>query len=128
MRTIAFIIILSFLQLSALSQVRERLNSAFGKVFFQETEENTFSLKSRFFSSDSTMRENPRLVAIILDITLGVLGMHRLYLGTDLKVPVFYALTLGGGGILWLIDLGMLIAVKDIEPFLDNPRLFMWAK
>jgi hypothetical protein len=127
-RTIAFIIILSFLQLSALSQVRERLNSAFGKVFFQETEENTFSLKSRFFSSDSTMRENPRLVAIILDITLGVLGMHRLYLGTDLKVPVFYALTLGGGGILWLIDLGMLIAVKDIEPFLDNPRLFMWAK
>jgi len=45
-----------------------------------------------------------------------------------LKVPVFYALTLGGGGILWLIDLGMLIAVKDIEPFLDNPRLFMWAK
>ena len=128
MRTIAFIIILSFLQLSAVSQVRERLNSAFGKVFFQETEENTFSLKSRFFSSDSTMRENPRLVAIILDITLGVLGMHRLYLGTDLKVPVFYALTLGGGGILWLIDLGMLIAVKDIEPFLDNPRLFMWAK
>jgi len=127
-RTIAFIIILSFLQLSAVSQVRERLNSAFGKVFFQETEENTFSLKSRFFSSDSTMRENPRLVAIILDITLGVLGMHRLYLGTDLKVPVFYALTLGGGGILWLIDLGMLIAVKDIEPFLDNPRLFMWAK
>ena len=108
--------------------MRERLNSAFGKVFFQETEENTFSLKGRFFSSDSTMRENPRLVAIILDITLGVLGMHRLYLGTDLKVPVFYALTLGGGGILWLIDLGMLIAVKDIEPFLDNPRLFMWAK
>ncbi len=120
--------ILVFSALTVTGQVRERLNSATGRIFFEETSKNTFSLRSTRLLNDSSSGENPRLVAIILDVTLGVLGMHRLYLGTDLKVPVFYALTLGGGGILWLVDLGMLIAAKDIQKFMDNPKLFMWAE
>ena len=74
------------------------------------------------------MQKTPRLVAIALDISLGLLGVHRLYLGTDLKVPVMYTLTLGGGGVLWLVDLGLLIATKDISKYYNNPRLFMWTK
>jgi hypothetical protein len=71
--------------------------------------------------------ENPRAVAIALDITLGYFGVHRMYLGTDPKVPIFYTLSMGGGGLLWLVDLGILIAKKDIEPYINNPRMFMWA-
>jgi TM2 domain-containing membrane protein YozV len=71
--------------------------------------------------------ENPRAVAIALDITLGYFGVHRMYLGTDPKVPIFYTLSMGGGGLLWLVDLGILIAHKDIEPYINNPRMFMWA-
>lgn len=71
--------------------------------------------------------ENPRAVAIALDITLGYFGVHRMYLGTDPKVPIFYTLSMGGGGLLWLVDLGILIANKDIEPYINNPRMFMWA-
>ena len=70
--------------------------------------------------------ENPRLVAIALDITLGLFGMHRLYLGTDVKVPIGYTLTFGGGGVLWLADLVMLIATRDITPYMNNPHFFMW--
>jgi hypothetical protein len=49
-----------------------------------------------------------------------------MYLGTDLRVPVIYTTTIGGGGVLWLVDLGLLVAVKDLTPFKDNPNVFMW--
>ncbi|MFM7731159.1 MAG: TM2 domain-containing protein [Flavobacteriales bacterium] len=71
--------------------------------------------------------DNPRLVAIGLNIAVGVFGMHRVYLGTNLQVPIFYTFTAGGGGILWLVDLSMLIFTKDIRPFMNNPHVFMWA-
>lgn len=73
-------------------------------------------------------KDNPRLVAIMLNISLGMFGVHRMYLGTDLKVPILYTVTLGGGTVLWLVDLGLLIATKDISPFMNNPHFFMWIQ
>ena len=70
--------------------------------------------------------DNQRAVAIGLDVSLGLFGVHRMYLGTDLKVPVIYTSTIGGGGVLWLVDLWLLIAVKDITPFKNNSNVFMW--
>ena len=70
--------------------------------------------------------DNQKAVAIGLDVSLGLFGVHRMYLGTDLKVPVIYTATIGGGGVLWLIDLGLLVAVKDLTPFKNNPNVFMW--
>lgn len=70
--------------------------------------------------------DNPRLVAIALNITLGMFGMHRLYLGTDVKIPIIYTVTLGGGLVLWVVDLALLIGAEDISPFMDNPNFFMW--
>jgi TM2 domain-containing membrane protein YozV len=70
--------------------------------------------------------DNQRAVAIGLDVSLGLFGVHRMYLGTDLKVPVIYTATIGGGGVLWLVDLGLLVAVKDLSPFKNNPNVFMW--
>jgi hypothetical protein len=59
----------------------------------------------------------------------GVVGLHRIYLGTSPVVPVFYALTLGGGmGLLAVTDLVLIIFVKDINRFADNPGILMWMK
>jgi TM2 domain-containing membrane protein YozV len=99
-----------------------------GKILFHENSEGQYELRKAFAFLNKADSENPRLVAIALDISLGILGVHRLYLGTDLKIPVMYTLTLGGGGVLWLVDLGLLIATKDISKYYDNPRLFMWTK
>lgn len=71
--------------------------------------------------------ENARRTAILLDASLGFFGVHRMYLGTSPKVPVFYTLSMGGGGVLWLIDLGVLIAHKDISPYINNSKMLMWA-
>lgn len=72
--------------------------------------------------------ENPRLVGALLTITLGPFGAHRIYMGTDTKVPVFYTLTLGGGlGVLPVIDLGCILFTKDIEKYYANDQIFMWS-
>lgn len=68
-----------------------------------------------------------KLVAAGLDISLGLFGVHRLYLGTSPQVPVIYTLTLGGGGFLVLSDLGVILFTKDLEQFADDPHVIMWA-
>ena len=92
-----------------------------GNLVFEQTDAGQLKLRERWAN-----HENPRLVAIALDLTLGLFGMHRLYLGTDVKVPVAYTLTFGGGGVLWLVDLVLLISSPDIESYKNNPHLFMW--
>jgi TM2 domain-containing membrane protein YozV len=69
-----------------------------------------------------------KVTAIGLAIVLGPLGMHRLYLGTDYRVPVIYAITLGGFGVLPLIDIVAIIATKDIAIFENNQQIIMWTK
>lgn len=90
-------------------------------LVFEQTDTGQLQLRERWAN-----HENPRLVAIALDLTLGLFGMHRLYLGTNVKVPVAYTLTFGGGGLLWLVDLVLLISSPDIESYKNNPHLFMW--
>lgn len=75
----------------------------------------------------STKGENTRLVASGLALFLGPFGAHRLYLGTTPKVAVIYGVTFGGFGILPLIDLGHLVFSKDLDPFRNSDRVFMWS-
>ncbi|MEO8733310.1 MAG: NINE protein [Flavobacteriales bacterium] len=73
-------------------------------------------------------KEPKRLVAAALALTLGPLGVHRLYLGTDVKVPLIYGLTFGGFGVLAVIDLGEILFTKNLGPFMNNDKVFMWSK
>ena len=69
-----------------------------------------------------------KLVAAGLNISLGLFGVHRLYLGTSPQIPVIYALTLGGGGFLVLSDLGVIIFTKDLEQYSNDPHVIMWSE
>jgi TM2 domain-containing membrane protein YozV len=69
-----------------------------------------------------------RALAVGLAVALGPFGAHRLYFGTTPKVPVLYALTFGGFGILVLIDIGHILFTKDLTGYLENDRVLMWAK
>ncbi|MBX2982433.1 MAG: TM2 domain-containing protein [Flavobacteriales bacterium] len=75
----------------------------------------------------SDHREPQRLVAATLTLTLGVFAAHRLYFGTDVKVPIIYGLTFGGFGVLVLIDLAHIIFTKDLKPYMNNNKVFMWS-
>ncbi|MBI2968611.1 MAG: TM2 domain-containing protein [Bacteroidetes bacterium] len=79
--------------------------------------------------AEGMLTEKNRYVAAILALTLGIVGAHRIYLGTKPIVPVVYIITLGGGvGILPVIDFFVLLTSKDITPYENNPKVFMWME
>jgi len=80
------------------------------------------------FSSPANAYDKDPLIAILLDIFVGPLGVHRFYLGTEPLTGIAYILTCGGiFGLVPLVDL-IILAVNfdDISPYIDNPRFFMW--
>jgi hypothetical protein len=76
--------------------------------------------------------DNKRSIAAVLAFPLfGIVGLHRIYLGTKPYVPVVYIATLGGcAGILPLIDFCVILLSdkETFESYQNNPRVFMWAK
>ncbi len=66
--------------------------------------------------------------AILFTVFTGFLGGHRIYLGTHQRTPVLYSITLGGLGILPLIDLINIIFTKDLQKFEDIPQIIMWGR
>lgn len=124
MKNVVLLILLAF-SIPSFAQKDEWNIPASGHIFFKISEDGDLE-KRRIFKLLSKS-DNPRAVAIALNATLGMFGVHRMYLGTDIKVPVIYTVTLGGGLVLWVVDLGLLIGTKDIKPYMDNPHVFMWV-
>lgn len=74
-------------------------------------------------------KENKKLISAILTIALGPFGAHRVYLGTSHLIPIAYVLTLGGGlGLVPVIDLLVITFSRDISPYENNKRFFMWIR
>ncbi len=69
-----------------------------------------------------------RALAAALAITVGPFGGHRLYLGTSPVMPLIYAVTFGGFGILVLIDIGHILFTDDLSAYQNSRRVFMWAR
>lgn len=82
------------------------------KIFSKKS--NTIKKKSERKASTRGSGKN-QIVALILCILLGLLGIHRFYLGYT-GLGVLYILTLGLFGIGWLIDLILLIIPNGLTP------------
>lgn len=72
-------------------------------------------------------RKHVRAKAIVFTLLTGPLGGHRVYLGTRPGAPIIYAVTLGGFGILPVIDLVHLIFTKDLSKYEQNQKIIMWG-
>lgn len=73
--------------------------------------------------------KNKKLIAALLafPFPFGIVGLHRIYLGTAPHVPIVYIATVGGGfGILPLIDFFVILSSPDIESYFNNQQVFMW--
>jgi len=75
-------------------------------------------------------RLNKRITAAVLafPFPFGIVGLHRIYLGTKPYVPVAYIASLGGVfGILPFIDFCVItFDKKNFENYQDNGHVFMW--
>ncbi|MBS1646379.1 MAG: TM2 domain-containing protein [Bacteroidetes bacterium] len=72
-----------------------------------------------------------KAIAAVLAFPLpfGVIGLHRIYLGTKPYIPLVYIGTLGGAaGILPFIDFWVILCHKDLSVYQENPRVFMWIE
>ena len=76
-------------------------------------------------------KDNRRITAAFLafPFPFGIVGLHRIFLGTKPYVPVAYIASLGGiFGIMPLIDFFVICFDKDFEQYLNNPKVLMWVK
>ncbi len=76
-------------------------------------------------------KKNKRIVAALLafPFPFGIVGLHRIYLGTKPYVPVAYIASLGGVfGVLPFIDFWVLLIDKDVERYNDNGKVLMWIR
>ncbi len=76
--------------------------------------------------------KNKKAIAALLafPFPFGILGLHRIYLGTKPYMPFAYMGTLGGCfGILPLIDFFSILMADDdaFKRFENNPKVFMWS-
>lgn len=108
---------------TAVDQLFEVAPSAALDVF-QLNHESSNPLGMQFNASG----DKDVVVALVLNFFLGVFGVHRFYLGTEVLTGIGYILTCGGiFGVVPLVDFIILIIDnKDISPYIDNPAFFMW--
>ena len=77
----------------------------------------------------NAFHENKKVTAAVLTFALGMLGVHRLYLGTKPWIPAVYLLTFGGGFlILPFIDFVVILLTDDISKYENNDKVLMWVK
>ena len=129
-----FVTVLSVKQVNASSYSIDE--GAIDQLFATATETSMISINthelsvvlSNVPSQLVASKEKDAVVAIVLDFFLGGFGIHRFYLGTETLTGLGYILTCGGiFGIVPLIDFVVLIIDnKDISPYIDNPKFFMW--
>lgn len=108
-------------------------DAAVEKVLSKGVEMNTnFSLDANstaeLFNQSSTLNEKDPLVAILLDIFVGGLAIHRVYLGGRPTLVLLYFITCGGiFGILPIGDLIVLaVNYDDISAYVGNDNFIMW--
>ena len=130
---ILFVTVLAVKQASASSySVDEQV---IDQLFASAVETSMISMNATELSSVASnvsttvmAQEKDAIVAIVLDFFLGGLGIHRFYLGTETLTGLAYIFTCGGiFGIVPLVDFVVLIIDnKDISPYINNPKFFMW--
>jgi TM2 domain-containing membrane protein YozV len=98
------------------------LNGAGNEVF--EDRPHPFLKKLR-----DPQKKNKKLACAIMafPFPFGIVGLHRIYMGTAPYVPIVYIASLGGVfGILPLIDFIVILCKKNPEQYFGNRKVFMW--
>jgi TM2 domain-containing membrane protein YozV len=81
------------------------------------------------FKKKNNHRKKAVAAILAFPLPFGVIGLHRIYLGTKPYVPLIYIGTVGGAfGILPFIDFCVLLLDKDIDHYKENPHVFMWIE
>jgi len=127
MKNILFILILGLFSFQANANNGLELNASEIKILIKlDKTLQKGELKIQVLPEKSEVKFK-RGKAIIFTVLTGFLGGHRIYLGTHHRTPIIYSVTLGGLGILPLVDLVNIIFTKDISKFENKSQIIMWG-
>ena len=111
----------------------ERSEESAGKQNLFVSEKDISEQILRYAQDDTTNQlTNSRdpVVAWLVSFPAGMLGLHRVYLGTDAKTVLLYIATAGGFlGIVPMMDWILLLrAIQngDVSRYVNNKRFIMW--
>jgi hypothetical protein len=81
------------------------------------------------FKKKNNARKKAVAAVLAFPLPFGVIGLHRIYLGTKPYIPLVYIGTVGGVfGILPFIDFCVILLDKDTEHYKANSHVFMWIE
>jgi TM2 domain-containing membrane protein YozV len=136
-----FVIVLFFISFLSFSEKKEvwRIDSTGTVLEKQFIETNVLQqvdnapnpLFKLFHRKKKEHKDHRRLTAALLafPFPFGIVGLHRIFLGTKPYVPVAYIASLGGiFGLVPLVDFFVILFDKDFEQYLNNPKVLMWVK
>lgn len=115
------------------------IDSTENVIYLETIDLNSETTNERFLKKPNPIlqlfkkkqRLNKKITAAVLafPFPFGIVGLHRIYLGTKPYVPVAYIASLGGVfGILPFIDFCTISFGKDFDHYRDNGKVFMWIK
>jgi hypothetical protein len=107
------------------------LDSTSAVIYSEEISVNDKKPNPVFQLFRKKQKLNKRITSAVLafPFPFGMVGLHRIYLGTKPHVPVVYIASFGGAcGILPLIDFFMITFSKDFDHYRNNGKVFMWVK
>ena len=94
----------------------------------RETNKNRPTPFLKFFRTKHNRNQKLIAAALAFPLPFGIVGLHRIYLGSAPYVPVAYIASFGGVlGLLPLIDFCVILLDKNTEKFADNKKVFMWV-
>ncbi len=97
------------------------------QTYMNESESRPYPIL-QFFRIKQKKNKKTAAAILAFPFPFGIVGLHRIYLGTSPHVPVVYIGTLGGVlGILPFIDFCVLLLDKDIDRFIENKKVLMWV-
>jgi hypothetical protein len=107
------------------------IDNLFDNVSNVESTENCLFFESSVYTHkpEKLNSGDVPIIAFLLALFLGNLGIHRIYLGTSTGTIVGYILTCGGCGIVSFVDMIILfvgIISDDVSRYVDNPQFLMW--
>lgn len=114
---------ISFQQLPEFNKTKTKKNSAFQSTVLKNKEASRINpeiipSKNSKASTNSQVLVSEygssQLIALLLCVFFGVIGIHRFYLGYP-GIAIIQILTFGGCGIWWLVDL-IRIILGDLKP------------
>lgn len=90
---------------------------------------NTYYTNTSIYpiNTDTSQFQIKKWELILTNIFFGIFGMHRVYLGCKPYIPILYTATIGGAGVVVLIDLFILIFKQDYSDISQN-RFIFWKK